>query len=349
VSTHPLVKKITCLSVSLFVTAVWFSFDTNRTESHQVESLLHWSRQITQQTESLSLYAREKNEQDPISWAVKYLMVGDETRPLWIKPYYESQGNTHTENFTFNSSKGDFYYSKILNPETGQGIQLKIHSEPIGFLGTNSIWTNDAVLLITFLLIYGSAMAITSGKVNSPSGETLPLSEPADVSNDAPMDKTQEPDATPIPAPVAPAPSSAADPSDWKAPILIWIQDAKKVLMNLGLSIKTMTQEAKNLAEVVSKSRNSLTLSLDTVGILKKTVEDLELIVLQPADNIDHLREVTATLKDLGEKTSNQIDAVLNEYHSAFEVAQKLNESITLTNQGILQEAKLFQTLKAKI
>jgi hypothetical protein len=370
---HPVLKKALCALTSLVVTSCWFAYDTRQAENLRVESLLRWARQITQQTEALKLYAKEKNEPDPISWGVRYLMVGDETRPLWIKPYYEDKESTRPENFSFDSSRGYFYYSKILNTETNQGIQLKILSDPIGFLGSNSIWTNDLLVLISFLLIYASILSILPRETPEPNEISGDL-EPSATKNEKISEATPSPKVPRIPNPAehtaafaSTTPSAKApvpDSNQWKAPILEWIQEAKNTLMSLGLSIKTMTQEAKNLAEIVLKSKTSLTLSLNTIKALKKTIGELELVaqnsgtsskepVSTPVGQLGmdavHLYQLTAILKDLSEKTSNQIDGVLEEYQSAFDATLKLNESITTTNKNILQEAKLFQALKTKI
>ncbi len=366
-STHRLLKKSLSFFASIALTATWFAYDTLTAENRRVEALLQWSHQVTQQVEALRLYAREKNESDPISWAVKYLMVGDETRPLWIKPYYDSHASSHPENFSLEPRKGEFYYSKVLNFENGQGIQLLVHSDPIGFLGSRSIWLNDFLVFLIFLMIYGSLLALLTLNETSTAEEIARL-EKLSGHEEEWLDEilhphptaipTPAPTATPVlePVPVVPAapempaePAALSEVSHWKGLVSEWIRDAKKTLVNLGLAIKSMTQEAKNLIEIVAKSKVELIKSVETLKALNKAVEDLELISLQPTDNIEHLREVTATLKDLGERTSSQMDKMLTEYNAAFEVTRKLNDSITRTNGTVLDEAKMIQTLKAKI
>ncbi len=345
-SNRPFIKKAVSFLISLALTALWFAHDTRHAENRRVESLLHWSRQVTQQVEALRLYAREKNEPDPITWAIKYLMVGDDTRPLWIKPFYENQGSAFLENFSFDARKGDFYYSKVLNPESGQGIQLKINSEPIGFLGSRTIWVSDALVLTIFLLILWSFKALLTREQPSTAEEIARLERLAG-SEEQWLEEIRSPVPEPIPAP-NPQPV-APDLTEWKAPILSWIQEAKKVLMSLGLAIKAMTQEAKNLTEVVAKSKAQLDLTVITVETLKRTIGKLELTSLPPSDQTDQLRAVTAAIQELSDQTSNQIAVVLTEYENAFDVTRKLNESITQTNRSVLAEAKLFQTLKSKI
>ncbi len=343
VSTRPLLKKLLCFLISLVLTGLIFTYETRQAENQRIESLLRWSHQISQQAEALRLFAKEKNEPDPISWAVKYLMVGDDTRPLTIKPYYENEGTSHLENFSFNSKFGDFYYFKILNAENNQGIQLKIHSDPILFVGAKTIWMNDALLLATFLVIYLSLLTLF------PWSDLPSLESESKGSSEVSVTEVSVISPTPPLSIEAPSENTAPPQNEFKITLQNWMQDAKKVLLTLGKAVRGVTQEAKNLLELAVKSKRNLELGLEAAEAIKKTVEDLDLIALQPSDNIEQLREAIEILKALGDTTSNQINAVLTEYQSTVTVTAKLSESITQANESILDEAKQFHALKAEI
>jgi hypothetical protein len=317
---------------------VFFAFNTRFSENRRTQDLLDWSRQISQQTEALSLYAKDRGETDPIAFAVKFLMVGDESRPARIKIFFDKENTSALENFSFNPSIGTFFYSKVLNTQTGEGIQIQIQAGYIGFLGTHSTWTNDWGILITFLLIFvglWGAIHWRHRRNNQDLARLEKLMGQEEVLLEgirtARMDRAQ------------------SDPIEWKQPVLEWVQEAKKILFSLGTHIKSMTQEAKALAEVVAKSKAALELNLESSRAVREKTKYLELICRDPSDQGEQLQSVSHLLIDLTEKNSNQMDSVFSEYQSAFEVTQKLNSSITKTTQALIEEAKMIQDLQKKL
>ncbi len=95
-----------------------------------------------------------------------------------------------------------------------------------------------------------------------------------------------------------------------------WIHEAKGGLMQIGINVKNMTQEANHLVAAMSQSR--------------ETLQQLDSKMPQ-------------------EKIQEQIEMALRAYEDVARASQELSRHLTLVTESMMNEAKHMQTLKNKI
>ena len=138
--------------------------DQSRGTSHASGKGLALARQIVSQAEGLTLTAQEKNEKDPVGWAVGYLAQGSEPRTVYISKV-RMQGSQSSELFNYQAGDGTFDYQKLILPESNVGIRIKVGTGFLGFMGTTSRLTSDLGRLAFFLMVCGfSFMAVPRSK-----------------------------------------------------------------------------------------------------------------------------------------------------------------------------------------
>ncbi len=178
---------------------------------------LQLARQIATQAESLSLVAQERNTPDPVAWAATYLNQGTEPKVFEISKI-KGTSFQERENYGFYPHDLIFKYFKIIKSEDLSAIQMVIHLNYNGFLGSKSRMTNDAFLLFFFLgcisLIYF-------------------ILKPHDL-------------------------HTVEDSESLRSKLKPWLQEAKKLLAFLGIRIRDFLKFAEKIIQATIKSRDSL-------------------------------------------------------------------------------------------
>ncbi len=203
----------------------------------QINLGLRIARQIVTQVETLSLYAQEKQEQDPVSWAVRFFKVGMDQRPIEITPIKSEFIINNSENYEFNSKNGEFNYSKIFIPEHGKGVRVQIDLGYTGFLGSHGPLKNDLALGGLFLLLFNLMRLIIRPKASLSPPELL------EKQTENIAERSHEREISEF--------------------LMNWSTDAKSTLTQLGLHIRDLIRTAQILATASAKSRDLIKTDAD--------------------------------------------------------------------------------------
>ena len=136
-------------------------------------------------------------------------------------------------------------------------------------------------------------------------------------------------------------------PSDIKKWIGEWVNEARHILFKLGSHVKKMVQEAQHLTVAAAGSRASIQTLAETGKMMRDLVQQLE-GHLGDKPNIEAARDHLQELKMLAEKITLDTDAAFHAYEGVFQSTQDMNDSITLTTEALMQEAKLMQNLQSR-
>lgn len=146
-------KRLLHAVLALILTAGVYFYDLQQRSTASVSEHLAITRQMSLQIETLMLYANTKGEASSIDWVSHILSVGVEPRPISVLPLTNQPKNSTVEKYELDRRKGIFKYSKLIWPEAGEGIQIILHVNPIGFLGARSLWVSDGLIGILFLMM----------------------------------------------------------------------------------------------------------------------------------------------------------------------------------------------------
>src|SRR6185503_975218 len=129
----------------------WFA-DGERTHSQNSAIAIHWARQTAAQASGLAFSARERGEDDPIGVAAEALSQGVEPRVIHVAKVRSGFAVTTPEYFRLQD--GVFEYTKILTPEDGGGIRVKLEMPFAGFFGARNVVEHDFTLAGFFLCLF---------------------------------------------------------------------------------------------------------------------------------------------------------------------------------------------------
>jgi hypothetical protein len=299
--------------------------------SHQDQEVTKWalnaSRQISAQVETLVLYAKERQEPDPIGWATRFLSVGSEDRPILISVLPAGTSQNEGEKFKFHSKSGVFNYSKIVSNETGDGIKIRTDFGYIGFLGTKSPWMNDLLIFVCFLLVCSFLLHFS---------KTPSLRE--ELSESDLLGSTLHSDSLEFTGPML---KTSGPENQSKESIINWISVAKSQLLQTGIHIKNLIAEARTLAVSASRSKNSVEALLEKSKKLKECSEGLEHSL--------GMSDALALLKELIEENRVGNQEAIQSFEDTFRATQNMNEHISKTTEAMLSNAKLIQKLREEL
>jgi methyl-accepting chemotaxis protein len=147
-----------------FTIVFFYLFDSVRTYERQLDAALSQARQVVAQAESLILYAHAREEKASVDWAAHILSIGGDTRPVKVSSFVNSVLGKAEEQYQFDIENHIFYYSKIISPENGEGLQVQIQLDYIGFLGARSLIESDILSVLCFALMFLVVFLIAEAK-----------------------------------------------------------------------------------------------------------------------------------------------------------------------------------------
>jgi hypothetical protein len=146
------------IAAALAVTTAAYLVDIQRQHVHDTAAGLKWARQVASQAEGMLFTARSRGEQDPLGWVIDYLSQGAEPRAIRVSKVEELSGQPET--YSLDRSTQILDYVRILSPENGTGIRVKLQMPYTGFLGARTaVWNDFAAVAffgVTLALILGA-------------------------------------------------------------------------------------------------------------------------------------------------------------------------------------------------
>jgi|GEM_PF-6156692 len=214
------IQFVLCFGLAAGICVAARTLDTEARAARMQADSYRWARQIATQAEGLMLSARLDKQKDPLAWAVNFLAQGEEPRVMRISrsQFPDLQG---LERSRFDPRSGMFEFVRILDSDSQAGVQIKIENRPVGFLGVPSLFTSDLLTLLLFGMTFLSAVALSA---------RLPYFGRDDAA-----------------LKVAEA---------FRERVLIWVGDARQVLVTLGTRVRNLIREAQKLAESSALSRD---------------------------------------------------------------------------------------------
>lgn len=211
-----------CALGALAITASVFLLDRQRSGVLDAAAALRWARQVASHAEGLAFQARTQEESDPVGWAANLLNQGQEPRAVRVLKT-QIEGSQAQESFFVDHANSALEYVKRLSAEDSMGIRVQVPIPYSGFLGTRSRLASDVSVLGFFALLLGLLLASWRAIAVS-RGRTRDLTQNERLR------------------------SGVAD----------WIPRAKKLLTQLGIHVREMVREARNLAESTAHSRDKV-------------------------------------------------------------------------------------------
>ena len=309
-STRKLVRVLGAIVIAISFTAGVYSLDRASSRAAQKENSLRLMRQIAAQGEGLFFYARQKSESDPIGWIINYLSQGTEPRIMHVVRVRTSPGQL-PEIFDFQADKRLFEYTRILIPEQGEGIKIQLEAPYIGFLGAKTLLLNDLLWLLCFAGFLGVTFRGFKKFETRASFEEIPM---------------------PI----------------FKSIVFDWIRESKGLLSGLGISIRDLIKEARNIALAATQSRRitmqlkkDLAKEFEEVKMSQKSLLDFDRHAVQSESITLNLVIEASRLGDEGKKLSKMCE----ELHS---LIKKMRAQNLLSESSVARIAVQFEPLIAE-
>jgi len=152
------ISILACTLMAAIGTACAYFIDIHYSRRGDEAEYLSIARQMASQAEGMAYAARLNQELDPIGWAVRLMSQGDERRLIRIAKIH-AMPEQGMEKSGF-AAGNVFEYTKILAPEDGSGVKVKIVTRQSGFLGARSAFSADALLALVFLISFAVAFAL---------------------------------------------------------------------------------------------------------------------------------------------------------------------------------------------
>ena len=283
-------------------------WDATESAFLQIQSSLHMARQIADQAQSLSLYARERQENNPVGWATRFLNSGIQNRPIKILPTLIGTGSIEGERYRVNEKGHSLIYVRRLFEETGEGVQVDIQMEYVGFLGAHSVEINDLLVAALFIFTY---FAIHLGfKWRSHSENVAAVVSTGLVSHASVAGQDL-------------IPFKGIRQEYLEKLVGSWVLEARTGLIQIGMNIKSMTQEAKGLVSMSSKSKRHI-----------------EQILMQAQQN------PISGNRELMNQTVFEMQNALQSYDEVSRATHRMNENISRSTDSVIKMAQLIQNLK---
>lgn len=158
-------KFLFALSAAASVTAIVFFIDSERLLAQNGASALSLARQTAYQAGGLVYGARARGERDPVGAAAEALSQGVEPRMIFVSKVRSGSRVDTQEYSRLDAGLSLLEYTKILTPEDGTGVRVKVVVPYAGFLGARSPFEQDLTLLGFFGLFFALCWALASGGV----------------------------------------------------------------------------------------------------------------------------------------------------------------------------------------
>jgi hypothetical protein len=298
------------------------------------------ARQVAAQVETLTSYARERQEAKPLNWAIQYLSTGPENR-LYALHVLNTDGipKDLAEKYEI-AADGNFRYSKILSPTYGEGIKLKVRLGYTGFLGTRSSWVNDLLVCLVFCVIFNLLINKRSFQASH--------SHPKEELKESDLDENH-PEHSIVLDVKKLGPSLPSFESTLRNELKLWQDDARSLLMQLGIHVRNLMREAKSMAVASGQSRGSLEVLSKRLIELSMLSQELQEIGLTEPSTSPQLQELTKRLQNHLQKLSEETQSALDRYSGVSDATKQMNEHISKATDTLIQEAKMIQKLKESI
>ena len=348
-------KRVTQIITSFIlagtVTAAVFHIDRERVRFHETVEALQWAKQIAAETDGMAFAARAKGETDPIGWATGLLAQGVEPRIMQVTKIHLDYTPETPEIFETKLEEQVFEFSKVLTPEDGMGVKIKIRLDYPGFLGTHTRLESDIRLAALFTMSFFLAFFSTSGVFG--------------------LARKGDPFLKPL--------------------VLAWASEAKSLLTQLGMHIREMVREATLLTRAVGKSRDTVSslrenihARINEIHQARKVFSDAKALTAEAektalsiaieanrlgpdgnrvAELAQSLHSAVKRLLQINQSAETSIirvqqelepwatdaDVSFHAYDDVFRASESLNASIRKTTQALLGQAKLIQNLNLKV
>jgi len=249
-------SRLSRLSISWIaagaLTGTIYFIDSKNRAAQQTDLALQCARQMATQVEALSLYAQERHEKDPVAWAARFLTRGIDPRPIELMPLKFLATGSN------HSEKYEFNskarnFSYLKAIHSETGSGIKIQIH-LGYLGFLGASTPWMSDLF-----FGAIFSILAILFYRDRG-FRPSSRPRD--------------------------------EKLKVSVLKWTDDARSALLQLGISVKNMTQEARNLVSTTQPG-----------GELAQAAQNMNTQITQTTEAV---MKVARMVQDLKNNTSNQ-------------------------------------------
>jgi hypothetical protein len=118
-------------------------------------SALRWARQVAAQAEGLAFAGRTRGEDDPVGQAVSALSQGVEPRAVrvWKATGLASQDR---ETYQFHEAEGVFEYVRLITPEKGLGVRVRVQMDRRGVFGLPVGAASDFAVFLVFAFLWAA-------------------------------------------------------------------------------------------------------------------------------------------------------------------------------------------------
>jgi hypothetical protein len=293
--------KITISAViALCATVAVHGFDAGRGQAGLVQENLLWARQVASQAGGMAFVAKEHGERDPLGWSVAHLGQGEEPRIMRISSFQAEAGSA-AEQYRLDVANGLFDYSKILMPEDGSGVRIKISVGYRGFLGSKSRLANDALSLGCFVALFWLVFSIFAA--SSRSGERRRQSQ------------------APVAIAVPPRPVR----------LVAWLTEAKTLFVDLGTSVRETYRFAKTLFESLHHVRQSLAEVQGYADSQTRELNQSRMILMRIEQSVGRARAAAVSTMLEAARFGSQGDALRHSAEQMHEIAQEIrNENLAV-------------------
>jgi hypothetical protein len=268
-----LFRAITAILIAATLSGALYISVRKKIQINQTSLALQYARQIANQAEELSTYAREHGLNDPIAWAVRYLTLGNEPRPIEVATIIlNSASKENAENYEYESKNGELTYTKLLRPDTATGIRIKVHLGYVGFMGAPNTVINDVCLVILIFFIF-EIFYLLFGLKKSRSDER--------------------------------------DPAELVDFVLDWTSEAKSTLIQLGMNMKGMTKDAKKLVGQVKEDPTQASGSAEEVfQVARDMNENISKTATTVVSLSRHIQSLRNQVSPEKKKAQNSADSI---------------------------------------
>ena len=277
------------LFVSGLITAGAYQVDSQMAQTRRANLGLFLGRQIASQVQVLALNARDRQEPNPLAWAIQSLSISPEPRLVQLALLEGGKPtDTEGEKYRFNEKSGNFSYLKVLESQTGAGVKVQIHLGYLGFMGAMTSWVSDLWALLLFCALFFFLRKLMVHL------QVVPVCLPTKNNSHYRILVDQA--------------------------VTSWMEQARTGIKVLSLHLKQVIQQAHQLVSSASQSRNQIESFVQMSPDLPESTRQILLSAIQSYD------EVFQVTQDLNQHISSTTQSVLEESKLIQELQTKISQ-----------------------
>lgn len=140
----------------MILTGTSYLVDLHSSQKSQEQLWLKFVRQVVEQAKSLVLSGTEMKKPHPLTWAIEQLNPAVKGARLFhVYEVQVSYLDVDQESYRFDPKKAEMDYVRVLFPQDHRGVRVVVQIHPLGFLGSESAFLGDFLIVLLFALYFG--------------------------------------------------------------------------------------------------------------------------------------------------------------------------------------------------